>query len=246
MSVHVLSWVLKHSEETLGRRLVLLVLADHAKEDGTCSWPAVETIATEARLSERQVQYALRGLEDAGSITCTGRTKKGTRVYSVNMGGANIAPFGGDTTARGGAIYDTEGVQPIAPEPSLEPSYVEANASTRPPDPIWDALVAELGEPVTKNERKRRNVAVSQLKEIETDADEVRRRCRAYRRMWPRITLTDMALVSNWSTLDQRPPAADVRRSVEEVIDLPDLSDDERQANLERVRAFAESIGKPA
>lgn len=139
MSVHVLSWVLKHSEETLGRRLVLIVLADHAKEDGTCAWPSVETIANESRLSERQVQYALRGLEASSCISCTGHTKKGTRVYSVNMGGADIAPVNG----RGGAIYDSEGVQSIAPEPSLEPSYTkEPNGS------FAQALVAEYVDQV--------------------------------------------------------------------------------------------------
>lgn len=111
----------------------------------------------------------------------------------------------------------------------------------RPRDELWDALVAELGEPATKNERGRRNAAVKQLREIATTSEEVRRRCRAYRRMWPDITLTDTALVSNWTTLKQ----ADKRRSVEEIVNLPDISDDERRKNLERAGALAESIGKP-
>jgi hypothetical protein len=100
MSVHVVSWVLRSSPETLGRRLVLLVLADHAREDGSSSWPAVETIAEQARLSRRQAQRALRDLESSGAITATGRSAKGTFVYSVNMSGRQYdAPPGGDIYA---------------------------------------------------------------------------------------------------------------------------------------------------
>ena len=115
MSVHVLSWVLRYSEERLGNRLVLLVLADHAHEDGTEARPSVATIAREARLSERQVQYALRHLQATGAIEDEGEGPKGVRVYRVTMlpGGAESAPVASDTAP--------EGVKSIAPEPSLEP-----------------------------------------------------------------------------------------------------------------------------
>jgi hypothetical protein len=104
MSVHVTSWVLKHSEAKLGDRLVLLVLADHAKEDGSCAWPSVDTIASEARLSRRATQDCLRRLEAAGAITETGRSESGTHISTVNMrGGAESAPLGGVQMAHGGA-----------------------------------------------------------------------------------------------------------------------------------------------
>ncbi len=46
MSVRVLSWVFDHSPvEHRGDLLVLLVLADHAHDDGTRAFPSVETIA---------------------------------------------------------------------------------------------------------------------------------------------------------------------------------------------------------
>jgi len=98
VSVHVVSWVLRSSPERLGRRLVLLVLADHAKEDGTAAWPSVETIAEQARLSERQARRALRELELAGAIEQTGRSSKGTNVYTVKMtgGGQNDPPAEAD------------------------------------------------------------------------------------------------------------------------------------------------------
>ena len=108
-----MSWVLRNSEETLGRRLVLLVLADHAKEDGTCSWPSVETIARETRLSERQARRCLRSLEESGAIVETGRSTKGTHIYTVVQGGTST----------------TEGGVNMTPEPSLEqPSKVPTTA----------------------------------------------------------------------------------------------------------------------
>lgn len=103
MSVHVLSWVLKHSPvDTPGHRLVLLVLADHANDDGTGAWPSVKTIANEAKQSERNVQYALRALEGEGHIRKAGRSPYGTTIYDVQTrGGANLAPreVGGATVA---------------------------------------------------------------------------------------------------------------------------------------------------
>lgn len=120
MSVHVISWALRHSEATLGDRLVMLVLADHAKDDGTNAWPSVATIATQARLSERQTQRALRNLEELGEIVATGRSQKGTTVYSIVgyrvhegiEGGDNMAPrqgVGGDMDGTGGVTSTTPG-----------------------------------------------------------------------------------------------------------------------------------------
>ena len=83
MSVHVISWVLRHSRETLGRRLVLIVLADHASQDGSGSWPSVKTIAAEACMSERAVQYALRDLEESGAIMRMGWGPNGTIDWTV-------------------------------------------------------------------------------------------------------------------------------------------------------------------
>lgn len=113
MSVHVTSWVLKHSEVSVpGRRLVLLVLADHASDDGTNSYPAVETIAHECRMSERGVQYALKALRESGQIEKLGvHPVYGTNEWRVVMGVHSVHPPGVQPDVVGG-------VKPIAPEPS--------------------------------------------------------------------------------------------------------------------------------
>lgn len=124
MSVHVVSWVLEHSDAKLGERLVLLVLADHAEHDGTNAWPAVATIARQTRLSERQVQRCLRALEARGEITKTGSHRAGaqrygTHVYAVVMAKGDIlSPL----DSAKGDISDIQRVTPMSPEPSLEPS----------------------------------------------------------------------------------------------------------------------------
>ncbi len=198
-----MSWVLKHSEETLGRRLVLLVLADHAKEDGTCSWPSVATIAKEARLSERQAQYALRGLEQAEppAIVKTGVTKTGTRVYSVNMKGAISAPLENGK----GVQSTTTGVQSIAPEPSLEPSLEATPNGVARQNPIWDALTQVFGEATTETARSRRGKVCRSLAAAGANPDEIVRRARSWPRHFDDATLTELALEKHWDVLGRKP-----------------------------------------
>ena len=121
----------------------------------------------------------------------------------------------------------------------------KANASlSRQPDEIWDALAVELGEPQTRSERGRRNVAVKELRDIGATGDEVRKRAARYRRVWPGVTLTANALAANWSTFGDvnGPPIV----AVEDVVALPDLSPDEVALNLERIQELAQSIGHVA
>jgi hypothetical protein len=47
--------------------LVLLALADHARDDGLC-WPSIRTIAAKARIEERSAQRILRRLIEKGLV----------------------------------------------------------------------------------------------------------------------------------------------------------------------------------
>jgi len=141
MSIHVLSWVLKKSKARLGSRLVLLVLADYAGEDGRGAYPSVDTIANEAVLSRRAVQAALRSLVDEGLIRDVGVSRYGTRVYDVLMadpGGADSAPApSGEEDDTGGRSKRREGGADSAPEPS-------SNPSDEPVDMSVDDVVASI------------------------------------------------------------------------------------------------------
>jgi hypothetical protein len=68
MSVQALSWVLNESKATLGSRLVLLSIANHADAKGLNSWPSVSVIAKEAHLSYRQAQRCINSLEKLGEL----------------------------------------------------------------------------------------------------------------------------------------------------------------------------------
>lgn len=128
MSVRALSWVFEQSPvRHRGDLLVLLVLADHARDDGTGSYPSVATIARKARLSRRGVFDALERLKAEGAISPDGRGPKGTISYSIHFRGgavtaprAVIAPV--QSAAPGGAVTAPGGVQCPAPEPSLNRS----------------------------------------------------------------------------------------------------------------------------
>lgn len=68
MSVQALSAVLEESEARLGPRLVLIAIANHANELGEKSYPNLETLAREAKLSVRQVQRCIVQLEGLNEL----------------------------------------------------------------------------------------------------------------------------------------------------------------------------------
>lgn len=83
-----------------GARLVLLSLANHAN-DSWLSWPAVQTMAREARMSRRNVQYALRELQKAGEIEPAGPVSQGGRrstTYLLSRFRASCMNVGPPTT----------------------------------------------------------------------------------------------------------------------------------------------------
>lgn len=132
MSVAALSWVLEHSDARLADRLVLLVLADHAKSDGTGAWPGIDTIAVQARVSRRTAIYSLQALEAAGAIVKTGTSRAGTSVWTVVMAVQTSFDDAAETPQEGGADFaraDSARVQNAAnsgadsaPDPYREPS----------------------------------------------------------------------------------------------------------------------------
>ena len=120
MSIKVMEWVWTNSLAKGSALLLLLAIADHANADGTGAWPSLESLSNKTRLSERSVRYILRDLEGLGCITTEPQQgPHGTNAYTVNLEGAKIA---GATQRQEGGNPAPKGGQPIAPEPSVEPS----------------------------------------------------------------------------------------------------------------------------
>lgn len=215
MSVHVTSWVLRHSPATLGDRLVLLVLADKADEDGTNAWPSVATIASESRLSERQAQRCLRNLESAGAIVRHGRHRNGNQRHGTYVYDVVMSPKG-DILSSKGDIHDSQRVTPMSPDPSLEPPEEQLLAAApqnghRPKptreqrDEVWDTLTDIFGPVTTRSNETLRGKHVSELSEAGATRDEIIRRARAWPSHFDSATMTAPALVKHWDTLGRKP-----------------------------------------
>ena len=132
MANRVSGWVWHHSPEKGSARLVLLALSDCAHPDGDGAYPSVALLRDMTRLSERAVQYVLRGLERHRSIVRTGsHPTTGCNIWRVvipadadrfGRRGANFAPRGGAKVTPMGASRRKTRVQALAPEPGTEPS----------------------------------------------------------------------------------------------------------------------------
>jgi len=86
VSVDVLTHVFKHSRASGNDRLVLLVLADHASDDGSGSYPSQTKIAEKANVTDRTVRACLRRLEGMGEITRHGvHPSHKTVIYDLNL-----------------------------------------------------------------------------------------------------------------------------------------------------------------
>lgn len=68
MSIKVMSHVWEHSKQKSGALILLLAMADFARDDGSGVFASVSHLAKKARLKDRQVQYILRKLVRAGEL----------------------------------------------------------------------------------------------------------------------------------------------------------------------------------
>lgn len=68
MSVHVSSWVWKHSRASGNDLLVMVALADIANDEGMC-WPSVKFVATRCKISTDTVRRIVHRLRDDGEIS---------------------------------------------------------------------------------------------------------------------------------------------------------------------------------
>jgi Helix-turn-helix domain len=116
---------------TRTEKLVALLLADRYNHDYGYAWPKIATLAEDAMLSVRMVQYALKSLEKKGVITIERRWKGpsecDTNAYRfpglpLQGGGAMVAPGKISSPARslhqGGADRLRQaGANRVAPKP---------------------------------------------------------------------------------------------------------------------------------
>lgn len=73
MSNSIMSRVWEGSPAKGSKLIVLLALANWANDQGVC-FPALDDLATKARLSRRQAQQLLKELEEEGEIVTRGKS----------------------------------------------------------------------------------------------------------------------------------------------------------------------------
>lgn len=121
MSVQAIAWVIENSKHKESRLVVLLMIANHARSDGTGAWPSIPTIAKESRISVRACQYNIARLERSGELAVErGHGPHGTNLYSLpKMMGATSAPVVQLAVGRGATMLHPPGATIAAPEPSF-------------------------------------------------------------------------------------------------------------------------------
>ena len=80
-----LVWNLDPDVVTVHERIILLCLADFANRQGREAWPAWSTIAERTSLTRQTVWRCLTRLKTIGLLVPSGRTRRGTVVYSLNI-----------------------------------------------------------------------------------------------------------------------------------------------------------------
>lgn len=86
---------------------------------------------------------------------------------------------------------------------SAASSSDEAPAATSRKDPLWDALVQGMGfaPPATKRLRGAWNVALKEIRLQGGTPEQILERCTEYRRRWPNVDITPMAIAKHWTKL---------------------------------------------
>jgi hypothetical protein len=102
MSIEAMNWVLTQSPTSGDDKVVLLGIANHDGDGG--AWPAIATLATYARKSERTVQRILQRLAEGGHIvihvhgggTRDSRNDRRPNRYEILRGDNSCHPVPGD------------------------------------------------------------------------------------------------------------------------------------------------------
>lgn len=169
-----MTWAMQDAPvEKSGPAHVLLVLADHANDDGTGAFPSVDTIAWKTRLSERAVQGHLRTLEEQGLIrrgnqklaeVYIEREDRRPTVYDLDLTrfrpprgrGAKSAPRESASRSNGVQILPERGAE-SAPEPSK--TTILKETTPLPPEAPDETGSAGEGEVSSKDQQQQEDGA---------------------------------------------------------------------------------------
>ena len=84
MSIKIMSWVLDHSPYEGKARLVHVVLADHANDEGLC-WPSQKTIAHRAGCSVEHVRVTVKQMIADGFVSIVKESTRDGQAHQYKL-----------------------------------------------------------------------------------------------------------------------------------------------------------------
>lgn len=140
MSVKVLTHVLEHSQHSGNELLTLIILADHADENGIC-WPSMDRVGKLIRADERTARRCVKRLEESGELRVErGRGRGKVNRYQIpiqrtlelfeekggNLSGDSLPPIkkGTNQTVKPDTAVSAEPSGTVSRKPSTGPSPV--------------------------------------------------------------------------------------------------------------------------
>lgn len=226
MSVKLIGLVLE-TDLPSSEKLLLLVLADAASEEGVC-WPRQSVLAARSSLSDRSVRRILDELRARGLVDWDQRGLHRSNVYTIDvdllsgLAGADTVTGPGSPERTGASGQErsptsgqertsTSGLMNRKETRNLEPSSNDGR------DEIFETVSEVCGidwrDRMTSSQRGQINKATKELRAIEATPEEIRRVAVAYRVRWPEIDLTPPALVKHWNLATAPLPASTERSS---------------------------------
>lgn len=125
-------------------KMVLLVIADHADDEGRNAWPSIPTIARRASISDRHARRVVSELVSLGVLwvskqaggTKAMRDDRRPNLYAINVNALTSVSgrkgLRGDIEAERGDMGVRDGVTPMSGNSSLEPSNRTSFAGQEP------------------------------------------------------------------------------------------------------------------
>lgn len=129
------------------QKLLLLAMADHARDDGTGCYPSVGRLAKKTSMTRRGVQGVMKALRESGIISPVKVRKDGVIEYRITIKGANDVRRGGANDVRRGEPRSQrtglhKGGEPRSPEPKDEPKTLNKRPSrSTKADPRFQPII---------------------------------------------------------------------------------------------------------
>jgi hypothetical protein len=116
MSIQIIARVLPKRWGSPSRKIVAIKLADVAREDGSKIYPSIATVASEAELSERQVQRVLEEFRKEGLLVVVtkGGGRNRTTEYRFDLAAVDALPDAKPLSDF--AVINGDNVTPFKPE----------------------------------------------------------------------------------------------------------------------------------